>query len=52
MVRRLLVSDLTFIDIIGTTIVILGLTVAMVYVGRDEMEMMEHLKDMKRSEDQ
>ena len=48
MVRRLLVSDLTFIDIIGTTIVILGLTVAMVYVGRDEMEMLEHIRDMER----
>lgn len=50
MVRRLLVSDLTFIDIIGTTIVILGLTVAMIYVGRDEMEMVEHLRDAQRQE--
>lgn len=50
MVRRLLVSDLTFIDIIGTTIVILGLTVAMIYVGRDEMEMVEHLRDSQRQE--
>ncbi|WP_319378387.1 phosphate-starvation-inducible PsiE family protein [uncultured Methanocorpusculum sp.] len=36
MVRRLLVTDLTFIDIIGTTIVILGLTVAMIYLGRED----------------
>jgi uncharacterized membrane protein (DUF373 family) len=41
MVRKLLVSNLTFIDIIGITIVILALTIAMVYVGRDEFEMME-----------
>ena len=52
MVRRLLVSNLTFIDIIGTTIMILGLTVALIYVGRDEQEMMDHIKDLKRSEDQ
>jgi len=36
MVRRLLVTDLTFIDIIGTTIVILGLTIAMIYLGRED----------------
>ncbi len=38
MVRRLLVTDLTFIDIIGTTIVILGLTVAMIYLGREDRD--------------
>ena len=52
MVVRLLVSDLTCIGISGTTIVNLGQIVEMVCVGREEMEMMEHLKDMKRSEDQ
>ncbi|WP_338093892.1 phosphate-starvation-inducible PsiE family protein [Methanorbis furvi] len=52
MVRRLLVSNLTFIDIIGTTIMILGLTIALIYVGRDEQEMMEHLKELKSAEDQ
>jgi uncharacterized membrane protein (DUF373 family) len=52
MVRRLLISDLTFVEIIGTTIVILGLTIAMVYIGRDELEMVEHLKDVKQSENQ
>ena len=36
MVRRLLVTDLTFVDIVGTTIVILGLTVAMIYLGRED----------------
>jgi uncharacterized membrane protein (DUF373 family) len=50
MVRRLLISDLTFIEIIGTTIVILGLTVAMAYVGRDELEIAKHLNDMERPE--
>ncbi|RBQ25542.1 MAG: hypothetical protein ALMCE001_01680 [Methanocorpusculum sp. MCE] len=38
MVRRLLVTDLTFIDISGTTIVILGLTVAMIYLGREDRD--------------
>jgi uncharacterized membrane protein (DUF373 family) len=52
MVRRLLINDLTFVEIIGTTIVILGLTTAMVYMGRDKLEMVEHLKDMKQSENQ
>jgi uncharacterized membrane protein (DUF373 family) len=52
MVRRLLISDLTFVEIIGTTIVILGLTTAMVYMGRDELEIVEHLKDIKQSENQ
>ncbi|MDR0438729.1 MAG: phosphate-starvation-inducible PsiE family protein [Methanocalculaceae archaeon] len=50
MVRRLLISDLTFVEIIGTTIVILGLTIAMVYGSRDKMEMVEHLNDVKQSE--
>lgn len=36
MVRRLLVSTTTFLDVIGVTIVILGLTVAMVYLGRED----------------
>ena len=36
MVRRLLVNNLYFIDVIGITIVILGLTVALVYLGRED----------------
>lgn len=36
MVRRLLVADLQFLDIIGITIVILGLTIAMIYLGRED----------------
>lgn len=52
MVRRLLVTDLTFIDIIGITIVILALTIAMVYVGRDELEMLEHIRDMEIARNQ
>ncbi|HKL97694.1 MAG TPA: phosphate-starvation-inducible PsiE family protein [Methanocorpusculum sp.] len=43
MVRRLLVTDLTFIDIIGTTVVILGLTVAMIYLGREDRNVAEFL---------
>ncbi len=45
MVRRLLVTDLTFIDIIGTTIVILGLTVAMIYLGREDRNVASFLTD-------
>jgi len=52
MVRRLLVRDLTLIDIIGTTIVILGLTAAMVYMEREENETMERLKNTKQPKDQ
>lgn len=47
MVRKLLVADLTFIDVIGVTIVILALTIAMIYVGRDELEMLEHIRDIE-----
>ncbi|HJJ89782.1 MAG TPA: phosphate-starvation-inducible PsiE family protein [Methanocorpusculum sp.] len=52
MVRRLLVNDLTFIDTIGTTIVILGLTVAMIYGGHNEIKIEEQLKEMKQPEEQ
>jgi uncharacterized membrane protein (DUF373 family) len=45
MVRRLLVTDLTFIDIIGTTIVILGLTVAMIYLGREDRNVASFLSE-------
>ncbi len=50
MVRRLLVTDLTFADIIGTTIVILGLTVAMIYLGREDRNFADFLmsKDEKK----
>ena len=44
MVRRLLVTNLTFVDIIGTTIVILGLTVAMIYLGREDRDVVSFLK--------
>ena len=44
MVRRLLVTNLTFMDIIGTTIVILGLTVAMIYLGREDRDVVSFLK--------
>jgi len=50
MVRRLLVTDLTFVDIIGTTIVILGLTIAMIYLGREDRNVAAFLskKDGKK----
>jgi len=54
MVRRLLVTDLTFIDIIGTTIVILGLTVAMIYLGREDRDVATFLtaKDGKTEKEE
>ncbi|ABN07334.1 hypothetical protein Mlab_1165 [Methanocorpusculum labreanum Z] len=54
MVRRLLVTDLTFIDIIGTTIVILGLTVAMIYLGREDRDVATFLtaKDGKNEKEE
>lgn len=45
MVRRLLVTDLTFVDIVGTTIVILGLTVAMIYLGREDRNVASFLSE-------
>ncbi len=45
MVRRLLVTDLTFVDIVGTTIVILGLTVAMIYLGREDRNVASFLTE-------
>ena len=60
MVRRLLVTNLTFVDIIGTTIVILGLTIAMIYLGREDRNVITSLKkkdaskatdDLKSGED-
>ncbi|MDO5844173.1 MAG: phosphate-starvation-inducible PsiE family protein [Methanocorpusculum sp.] len=44
MVRRLLVADLEFLDIIGITIVILGLTIAMIYLGREDRTVTEFLR--------
>ncbi|HJJ29881.1 MAG TPA: phosphate-starvation-inducible PsiE family protein [Methanocorpusculum sp.] len=49
MVRRLLVTDLTFIDIIGTTLVILGLTVAMIYLGREDRDVATFLTSKDES---
>lgn len=44
MVRRLLVTtDIAFIDIIGIIIAILGLTVAMIYLGREDRRISEFL---------
>ena len=51
MVRRLLVTDLTFIDIIGTTIVILGLTVAMIYLGREDRNVASFLTENSDNKD-
>ncbi len=47
MVRRLLVSSTTFLDVLGVTIVILGLTVAMVYLGREDVKLTKILRDEK-----
>ena len=38
MVRGLLVTNLDFLDIIGVTVVILGLTVAMVFLAKEDKE--------------
>jgi uncharacterized membrane protein (DUF373 family) len=51
MVRRLLVTNLTFIDIIGTTIVILGLTVAMIYLGREDRDVASFLSENSNHKD-
>jgi uncharacterized membrane protein (DUF373 family) len=51
MVRRLLVTNLTFIDIIGTTIVILGLTVAMIYLGREDRNVASFLSENSNQKD-
>lgn len=51
MVRRLLVTDLTFIDIVGTTIVILGLTVAMIYLGREDRNVASFLSESEEKKD-
>lgn len=51
MVRRLLVVDLTFVDIVGTTIVILGLTVAMIYLGREDRNVASFLSDSEEKRD-
>jgi len=51
MVRRLLVTNLTFIDIIGTTIVILGLTVAMIYLGREDRDVASFLSENSNNKD-
>lgn len=44
MVRRLLVADLQFIDIVGITIVILGLTVALIYLGREDLRLTDYIR--------
>jgi len=51
MVRRLLVTDLTFIDIVGTTIVILGLTVAMIYLGREDRNVASFLSESEEKKE-
>ncbi|MDO5846242.1 MAG: phosphate-starvation-inducible PsiE family protein, partial [Methanocorpusculum sp.] len=45
MVRRLLVASPSFMDMIGITIVILGLTVAMIYLGREDRKVNEYLHE-------
>ena len=47
MVRRLLVASPSFLDVIGITIVILGLTVAMIYLGREDRTVTKFLNGGK-----
>ncbi len=47
MVRRLLVASPSFWDVIGITIVILGLTIAMIYLGREDRTVSEYLHEHK-----
>ena len=47
MVRRLLVASPSFLDVIGITIVILGLTVAMIYLGREDRTVTKFLSGDK-----
>lgn len=47
MVRRLLVASPSFLDVIGITIVILGLTVAMIYLGREDRNVTSFLEGNK-----
>ena len=49
MVRRLLVASPSFMDILGITIVILGLTVAMIYLGREDREVTKFLSGDKEA---
>jgi len=49
MVRRLLVASPSFLDVIGITIVILGLTVAMVYLGREDRTVTKFLSGDKEA---
>ncbi|MBR4987123.1 MAG: phosphate-starvation-inducible PsiE family protein, partial [Methanocorpusculum sp.] len=49
MVRRLLVASPSFMDILGITIVILGLTVAMIYLGREDREVTKFLSEDKEA---
>ena len=52
MVRRLLVASPSFMDILGITIVILGLTVAMIYLGREDREVTKFLSDKEAVENE
>ena len=47
MVRRLLVASPSFLDILGITIIILGLTVAMIYLGREDRTVTKFLSGDK-----
>ena len=47
MVRRLLVASPSFLDIVGITIIILGLTVAMIYLGREDRTVTKFLSGDK-----
>lgn len=49
MVRRLLVASPSFLDVIGITIVILGLTVAMIYLGREDRTVTKFLSGDKEA---
>jgi uncharacterized membrane protein (DUF373 family) len=49
MVRRLLVASPSFLDILGITIIILGLTVAMIYLGREDRTVTKFLSGDKEA---